>query len=78
MFLTERAKLEAQLANKDQEKRESELLLEKMRKENQELQESFTQQLSQSQMNQQMEHNKIREMEAFIAQMRNEMQAMQQ
>lgn len=78
MFLTERAKLEAQLANKDQEKRESELLLEKMRKENQELQESFTQQLSQSQMNQQMEHNKIRELEAFIAQMRNQMQAMQQ
>jgi hypothetical protein len=49
-----------------------------MRKEYQELQESFTQQLTQSQMNQQMEHNKIREMEAFIAQMRNEMQAMQQ
>lgn len=76
MFLTERAKLEAQLAQKDQEKRESELLLEKMRKENQELQESFTQQLTQSQMNQQMEHNKIRELEAFIAQMRNQMQAM--
>jgi uncharacterized damage-inducible protein DinB len=78
MFLTKEAKLEAQLAQKDEEKREKELLLEKMRKEYQELQESFTQQLTQSQMNQQMEHNKIREMEAFIAQMRNEMQAMQQ
>jgi uncharacterized damage-inducible protein DinB len=76
--LTKEAKLEAQLAQKDEEKREKELLLEKMRKEYQELQESFTQQLTESQMNQQMEHNKIREMEAFIAQMRNEMQAMQQ